>query len=233
MQQMETVKDVLAAISKLENKENIKGKERYGINIETCFGLSVPQIRALAKEIGKNHKLAIALWKTDIHEARHIAAMIADPKEVTEKLMEQWVKDFNSWDIVDGCCSSLFRKTPYAYAKAMEWCERKEEYVRRSGFSMMATLAVHDKKEADAKFEQFFHYIYKFSDDERNFVRKSVNWSLRQIGKRNERLCKKAIKLAKEIRLKEDKASKWIATDALRELEKYLDEGKISNVGTK
>ena len=230
---METVEDVLAAIRKLENRENIKGKERYGINVETAFGLSVPQIRALAKKIGKNHKLAMALWKTNIHEARHIATMIADPKEVTEKLMEQWVKDFNSWDIVDGCCSSLFRKTSFAYSKAMEWCERKEEYVRRAGFSLMATLAVHDKKEKDAKFEQFFPYIYKFSNDERNFVRKAVNWSLRQIGKRNDRLCKKAIKLANEIKLKEDKASKWIAADALRELEKYLDEGKISNVGTK
>ena len=228
---MNTTEEVIKSIRKLENQANIEGKARFGIKVDYCFGLSVPQIRLIAKKVGKNHTLALALWNTKFHEARQIASMIADPNEITEKLMEQWAKDFNSWDIVDGCCSSLFRKTPFAYSKAKEWCGRKEEFVRRAGFSMMAALAVHDKKAEDAEFEQFFPYIYKYSDDERNFVKKAVNWALRQIGKRNERLCKKSIKLAKEIKLKDDASSKWIANDALRELEKYLLEGKIKNIG--
>lgn len=230
---MKTVQEVLTALHSQANKANIEGKKHFGINTDHSLGLTVPQIRALAKKAGTNHALALALWKTKIHEARHIAAMIADPDKVNEKMMEQWVRDFNSWDIVDGCCSSLFRKTPIAYTKAVEWCERKEEYVRRAGFSLMAFLAVHDKREADAKFEQFFPYIYKYSNDNRNFVKKAVNWSLRQIGKRNERLCKKAIKVSKQMRMKDDASSKWIAADALRELEKYLEEGRIKNVGVK
>jgi 3-methyladenine DNA glycosylase AlkD len=157
--------------------------------------------------------------------------MIADPNQVTDKLMEQWVKDFNSWDIVDGTCSSLFRKTPFAYRKAMQWSKRKKEFEKRAGFAMMAQLAVHDKNAEDEKFEQFFPYIKAESGDERNFVRKAINWALRQIGKRNERLCKKAIAVAKEIQKKGDTASRWIAADALRELEKYQREGKIKEVG--
>ena len=147
--------------------------------------------------------------------------------------MESWATDFNSWDIVDGCISSLFRKTPFAYTKAMEWCKRKEEFIRRAGFSMMAMLAVHDKNVSDKEFEQFFSYIYNYSNDERNFVKKAVNWALRQIGKRNERLCKKAILLVKKIKLKEDSSSRWVAANALQELESYLAEGKIKNVGRK
>ena len=228
---MKTVKEVMEVLQREGRIENIEGQKRFGINTGTSLGLSVPQIRSLAKKSGTNHALALELWKTNVHEAQHLAAMIADPKLVTEKLMESWIADCNSWDIVDGCCSSLFRKTPFAYDKALNWCHRKEEFIRRTGFSMMATLAVHDKKARDKDFEQFFPYIYKYSDDDRNFVKKAVNWALRQIGKRNERLCKKAILLAKKIKLKGDSSSRWIATDALRELESYLSEGKIKSVG--
>jgi 3-methyladenine DNA glycosylase AlkD len=190
-------------------------------------------MRAIAKRIGKNHALAIRLWKTKIHEAKHIASMIADPEQVDEKLMEDWMRGFNSWDIVDGCCSSLFRKLPVAYEKAIKWSRREKEYEKRAGFTMMAMLAVHDKKAADKKFEQFLPILIRESADDRNFVRKAVNWALRQIGKRNERLCKKAIKAAQEIFSKGDASSKWIASDALRELEKYQKEGKIKDIGTK
>jgi 3-methyladenine DNA glycosylase AlkD len=173
----------------------------------------------------------LQLWKTKIHEARHIAAMTAEPEKVTEKLMEQWLKDFNSWDIVDDCCLTLFDKTPFAWKKAIEWTSRDKEFEKRAAFSMMAILAVHDKKAEDSRFEKFFPYIIRHSDDERNFVRKAVNWALRQIGKRNKHLCKKAITVAKEIRKKDDASSRWIAADALRELEKYMKEGKIKKLG--
>jgi 3-methyladenine DNA glycosylase AlkD len=230
---MKTIEEVIKEMKKLSSSKTIASQERFAIGSVNNIGMTVPQMRAVAKKIGKNHPLALLLWKTKIHEARHIAAMIADPIQVTEKLMEQWLRDFNSWDIVDGCCSGLFDKTEIAFEKAVEWSKREKEFEKRAGFTMMATLAVHDKKSEDKKFEQFFPLIIKASGDERNFVKKAVNWALRQIGKRNERLCKKAIKVAKEIHSKGDSSSRWIATDALRELEKYLKEGRIKNVGVK
>jgi len=225
--------DVLSELKKLSSPKALAAQEYFGVAVENRLGLTTPQMRSIAKKIGTNHPLALQLWKTKIHEARHVATMIADPDQTTEKLMEQWLKDFNSWDIVDDCCSSLFRKTPLAYAKAMEWTSREKEFEKRAGFTMMAQLAVHDKKAGDHLMEQFFEHIIRESSDQRNFVRKAVNWALRQIGKRNERLCKKSIAVAKKIRQKNDPASKWIAADALRELEKYLKEGKIKKVGMK
>jgi 3-methyladenine DNA glycosylase AlkD len=230
---MQTVEEVLDEIKKLSTDKGKAAQAYLGIKGIDNYGLTTPQMRAIAKKIGRNHELALQLWETGVHEARHIAASIADPKETTEKLMEVWVKDFNSWDIVDDCCLTLFDKTPYAWKKAVEWTKRKHEFEKRAGFSMMAILAVHDKKAADEKFEKFLPYIIKESADERNFVRKAVNWALRQIGKRNKSLCNKSIAAAKQIYKKGDSSSKWIATDALRELEKYKKEGKIKSLGTK
>jgi 3-methyladenine DNA glycosylase AlkD len=187
-------------------------------------------MRTIAKSIGTNHDLALKLWKEDIHEAKHIAIMIADPFKVDEKLMEKWCSEFYSWDLVDNG-ATLFAKTPEAWKKAVEWTGRKGEFEKRTGFSLMAILAVHDKQAEDVKFEKFFPLIFLHSDDERNFVKKAVNWALRQIGKRNKRLCRKAIQLAKDIHKKNDPASRWIASGVLRELEKYLEEGKIKNIG--
>ncbi|MEP7170535.1 MAG: DNA alkylation repair protein, partial [Bacteroidota bacterium] len=156
-----------------------------------------------------------------------------DPKMVNEKLAEQLLKDFNSWDIVDNCCGTLFSKTPFAFDKAIQWTKNKTEFQKRAGFVLMAELAIHNKTAEDKKYEKFFPHIIRESHDERNFVRKAVNWALRQIGKRNKRLCDKAIKVAKEIYAKDDASSRWIASDALRELEKYKKEGKIRNIGVK
>nr|AIA17400.1 DNA alkylation repair enzyme [uncultured bacterium] len=230
---MNTTDEVLKEMKKISSPKALAAQERFAIRSVNNIGMTTPQMRVLAKRIGKNHRLALELWKTKIHEARHIATMIADPRQTTEKLMEEWLRDLNSWDIVDGCCSSLFRKTPVAFEKAVEWSRREKEFEKRAGFTMMAMLAVHDKKAEDKKYEAFLLYIKKESSDERNFVKKAINWALRQIGKRNERLCRKAIAVAKEIYRKGDMSSRWIATDALRELEKYREEGKIKNVGTK
>lgn len=230
---MSTVKQVIKELKLLANPKALETLAYFGISGVNSLGLSVPQMRKLAKEIGINHPLALKLWKTKIHEAQHIATMIADPKLVTEKLMEQWLKDLNSWDLVDGTCSNVFRKTPWAYEKVKEWSTRKREFEKRAAFSLICYLAVHDKKEADKPFEDFLEIIKRESSDERNFVKKAINWALRQIGKRNLLLCKKAIKTSKEIYAKGDSSSRWIATDALRELEKYQREGKIKSVGSK
>lgn len=200
------------------NQVNVEGMARFGINTEKAFGISMPKIRSLAKIIGKNHELALQLWMTKIHEAMILAALIDDYKKVSEKQMDIWVKDFDSWDVCDQCCMNLFDKTEFASQKAMEWSGKKDEFVKRAGFAMMASMAVHYKKHEDEFFEKFFPYLKKGAADERNFVKKAVNWALRQIGKRNELLRKKAILLSEEILLLESKAATWIAKDAIKEL---------------
>ena len=213
------VTDVLNDLKAKSDPENIEGMKRYGIRFKEAYGVRVPELRTYAKKIKRNHELALELWATEIHDARLLATMIDDPKQVTESQMEEWVGDFDSWDKCDLCCSNLFDKTAMAYEKAHEWSQRDEEFVKRAGFVLMATLSVHDKKAADGKFTEFFPLIEKHSDDERNFVKKAVNWALRQIGKRNLLLNQEAILLAKKIREQDSKSAKWIAADALRELE--------------
>jgi 3-methyladenine DNA glycosylase AlkD len=229
---MDTVEKIINELKNLSSHKGKSTQQYFGIDTSRSFGLTTPQMRMIAKKIGKNHLLAMQLWKTGHHEAKHIAIFIADPKMVTEKVAERLLKDFNSWDTVDNCCGTLFTKTPFAFEKAIEWTKNKTEFQKRAGFVMMAELAIHNKTAEDKKYEKFFPYLVAESHDERNFVRKAVNWALRQIGKRNERLCKKAIKVAKEIYAKGDASSRWIASDALRELEKYKKEGKIRNIGS-
>jgi 3-methyladenine DNA glycosylase AlkD len=228
---MNSVGQILKELKKLASPEAKAAQEYFGITGTKNYGLRTPQMRKFAKQIGTNHSLALQLWKSEIHEARHVAIFIADAEEVTEKMMEQWMKDFNAWDIVDNCCGTLFDRTPFAFEKAMQWTKRKKEFEKRAGFVLMAELAVHDKNSPDKMFEQFFPYLIAESNDDRNFVKKAINWALRQIGKRNERLCRKAISIAKEIQKKNDPASRWIAADALRELEKYQREGRIKKIG--
>jgi 3-methyladenine DNA glycosylase AlkD len=200
------------------NEEAVKGMERFGINVKNTYGVPIPELRNIAKEVGRNHQLAQSLWSSEVHEARLLATIIEDPQMVTEEQMERWVKEIDSWDICDACCGNLFDKTPFAYRKAVDWSSRKEEFVKRAGFVLMAELAVHDKKASDEKFLEFLPLIKKESTDERNFVRKAVNWALRQIGKRNSNLNEACVKTAKEIQKINSKSAKWIASDALIEL---------------
>ena len=165
-----------------------------------------------------NHNLAQELWASGIHEARILACMIDDPEMVNEEQIERWVKDFDSWDVCDQCCSNLFDKTEFAYQKAVEWSKRNEEFVKRAGFVLMACLAVHDKKAKDKEFLRFLPIIKRESADNRNFVKKAVNWALRQIGKRNLNLNREAIEAAAEIQKMDSRSAKWIASDAIREL---------------
>jgi 3-methyladenine DNA glycosylase AlkD len=191
---------------------------RFGISSKNILGVPIPAIRRVARDIGQNHKLALDLWRTGVHEARILAAFVDNPDQVTESQMESWVDDFDSWDICDQCCGGLFDKTRFAYAKAVEWSDRREEFVRRAGFALMAELAVHDKDAPDSAFEHFFGPIESGSTDQRNFVKKAVNWALRQIGKRNSKLNKEAIKLAERIQRIDSPSARWIASDAVREL---------------
>ena len=211
--------EIIKKLKSLTNPENVAGMARFGINPENTLGVSMPALRNMAKEIGKDHKLAEKLWSSGIHEGRILACLIDDPQFVTEGQMERWVKDFDSWDVCDQCCGRLLDKTERSYQKALEWSSRREEFVKRAGFVMMASLAVHDKKAEDDLFEQFLPIIGRESTDERNFVKKAVNWALRQIGKRNKRLNTLAIKTSREIQKIDSKSARWIASDALRELQ--------------
>jgi 3-methyladenine DNA glycosylase AlkD len=209
---------IIQTLESLRNPEAVAGMARYGINPERTFGVSIPNLRKIAREAGKNHALAQMLWDSGIHEARILASMIAVPDELTDDQMESWVKDFDSWDVCDQCCNNLFRKTRIAHQKAMEWSARKEEFVKRAGFTLMACLAVHDKIAPDEVFLQYLPVIEREPSDNRNYVKKAVNWALRQIGKRNPLLNKAAIQTAEQIAQMDSKSAKWVAADALREL---------------
>jgi 3-methyladenine DNA glycosylase AlkD len=210
---------VMAGLKAKADPSQKEGMARYGIATDTALGgITLPTIRAMAKGIGKDHQLALALWSTGVHEARLLAPMIDDPALVTEEQAEAWVGDFRSWDVCDQCCSNLLDKTPFAYPKVVEWTYREEEFVKRAGFVLMATLAVHDKKAPDRTFLEMLPIIEEGAADERNFVKKAVNWALRQIGKRNLALNAAAVEAAERIAEQESRAARWVANDALREL---------------
>jgi 3-methyladenine DNA glycosylase AlkD len=222
--------EIIQKIKSLANPENVAGMARFGINPTNTYGVSIPALRKMARETGKNHELALKLWSSGIHEARLLACFIDRPDMVTGEQMESWVRDFDSWDVCDQCCSNLFDRTPLAYEKALEWCEREEEFVRRAGFVLMAALSVHDKKASDEDFLRFLPWIKKQATDERNFVKKAVNWALRQIGKRNINLNKAAIETAQEIKQIESRSARWIATDTIRELTSDAVQNKLAGV---
>lgn len=209
---------VLRRLKALSNPKAVEGMARFGINPKNTLGVSIPHIRKIAKDVGRNHELARELWASGIHEARILAGMVDDPEQVTEHQMEEWVKDLDSWDVCDNVCGSLFDKTPLAYRKAVQWSRRKEEFVKRAGFVLMAYLAVHDKKAEDKMFAEFLPIIRSEFADDRNFVKKAVNWALRQIGKRNLNLNKMAVQTARQIQKMDSRAARWIASDALGEL---------------
>ena len=222
--------DIIERLKTMSDPEAVKGMARFGINPVNTYGVSVPNLRRIAREVGKDRALAQRLWTSGIHEARIIAGMIDVPEMVTDVQMESWVKDFDSWDVCDQCCSNLFDKTKFAHQKAVEWSKREEEFVKRAGFTLMATLAVHDKKAADEEFLKFLPVIKDGSVDNRNFVKKAVNWALRQIGKRNHNLNEMAIKVAEEIQQINSKSARWIASDAIRELTSEAIQNRLNKV---
>ena len=218
MNKSNSIDSVIKRLKSLSSPEAVKGMARFGINPKMTLGVSIPHLRLTAKEIGRNHKLALDLWETGIHDARILAGMIDEPDKVSGKQIEEWVSEFDSWDVCDQVCMNLFKRLPIAYKKAIEWSSRSEEFVKRAGFALMAVLTVGDKKAKDEKFVKFLPYIIRESTDGRNYVKKAVNWALRQIGKRNLNLNRIAIKAGEEIYNIDSRSAKWIASDALREL---------------
>jgi len=221
--------EIIKKLKSLANPKNVEGMARFGIDTRTALGISIYTLRDIAKEIPKNHELALKLWASGIHEARHLASQVDEPDKVTEKQFDSWVTDFNSWDICDQVCSNLFDQTPFAYKKVFEYSGQKEEFVKRTAFTLIACLSVHNKELKDPDFEKFFPLISKEAVDERNYVKKAVNWALRQIGKRNKNLNKKAIAVAKEISKIDSKSAKWIASDALRELQNEKIQSRLAS----
>ena len=216
---METVEEVMQELQSKAKAENIEGMARFAIVGEQRMGVSVPDMRKIAKSVGKNHQLALELWDTGVPEGMIVAGMIAEADKLTEEQMEDWVVDINSWDICDQVCMNLFEKSPLAEKKIFEWSLREEEFVKRTSFALIACLAWHDKQAGDERFVSYFPLIVAGSTDERNFVKKAVNWALRNIGKRNPNLNREAIKIAQQIQEIDSKSARWIASNARRELE--------------
>ena len=196
----------------------LAGMARFGIVGELRLGLSVPAMRGIARTLGRDHALAQALWDTAIPDARIVASMVADPAQLTARQMDAWVKGFAAWDVCDQTCLNAFCKSPLAWRKVQAWATRKDEFVRRAAFALLATLAVHDKAADDAAFVAALTLVEAAADDDRNFVKKAVNWALRNIGKRNRALRQAAIAAALRIQQQGSKSARWIAADALREL---------------
>ena len=210
--------DILERLKSLSDAKAVEGMAKYGITPGKAYGVSIPGLRRIAREGGKDHGLAQRLWESDIRETQILASMIDEPETVTEDQMESWVKEFDYWEICDQCCMNLFEKTKFAYRKAAKWSSNDREFIKRAGFVLMARLAVGDRKADDREFIKFLPIIKRESTDNRNFVKKAVNWALRQIGKRNLALNEMAIKTANEIQQMDSTSARWIASDALREL---------------
>src|SRR5215471_9678793 len=213
-----TCRRCLAELRRQGSRKNVKGMARFGIRARKLYGVAKPKLDALAARVGKNHRLALLLWDSGVHDARILAGIIDEPKLVTAAQMDRWVRDFDNWDVSDGACCHLFAHTGLAWRHALKWSLRSHEFQKRAGFALMAYLAVHDKKASDHQFAALLPVIRREAHDRRNFVRKAVNWALRQIGKRNRKLHRAAIREAERLRGMDCPIARWIAADALREL---------------
>ncbi len=226
------VEEVLARLEAWRDPHAAAGMARYGIKSDVVYGVSIPRLRSLAREIERDHALALELWEIAGRETRILASMTAEPSKVDDRLMEDWVLDFDCWEVCDQVCMNIFEKTPLAFSKAEEWSQRGEEFVKRAGFVLMARLAVSDKAAGDAAFERFFPLIRRGAEDERNMVKKAVNWALRQIGKRNEALNRRAIGEAEALRELDSRSARWVASDALRELGSEAVQARLHKKGS-
>ena len=211
---------VMAELRSHANPRNVAGMQRFGIRpaTEVLGGPNLPELRRMGKRLGPDQALAEDLWRSGVHEARLLAVFVADPASFTRERAEAWVAGIDSWDLCDGFCSSLVDRTPFAHQAARDWAGRDEEFVKRAGFALMAALAVHDRAAPDEAFGAFLPLVEREATDRRNFVRKAVNWALRQIGKRNAALNAEAIACAERILAEHPRTGRWVANDALREL---------------
>ena len=217
---MQTIEQIISKLKTLGNKDKVIFKEqKFGIKSKNCLGIYQSDLSNLAKQIGKNNQLAVALFDTGIYEAKILCSKLYNPKDLTEMVLEKWVKTFDNWEICDSFCMALTAKSKFAIPKAIEWTNRKNEFEKRAGFTTIAAFCMANKNAENKIFEQFFPIIEREATDERIYVKKAVNWALRNIGKRNIDLNKEAIKTANRIYRLDNKTAKWIAKDALKELE--------------
>ena len=228
---MTTVTEVMEKLTAQADPDQLEGMSRYGITTEKRLGVTVPQMRVIAKQTGKDHQLALALWETGIAEAMIVAAMVDVPAEVTEAQMEAWVVSFNSWDVCDQVCMNLFEKTPLAWDKIRDWSQREEEYVKRAAYALIACLAWHDKGASDGKFIALLPLIKSGASDERNYVKKAVSWALRNIGKRNSNLNAVALQSAQDLKEMDLKPARWIGLDAVRDLTSDATRRRLGRMG--
>jgi 3-methyladenine DNA glycosylase AlkD len=227
------VAEIVRRFESLSDPDAVAGMARFGIRAEKVYGIRIPALRKLAKEIGKDHELALELWRDGSREARILAAMVDDPARVTEEQLDSWVADLDNWEDCDQCCMNLFDKTTFAVRKCFEWSSRKETFVKRAGFALMARLAWTARDLTNNQIELLFLPIVEQSVDGRNDVKKAISWALRQIGKRNRALNRKAIGIAQQIREKDSKAARWIAGDVLRELQSEAVQKRLAKQGAR
>lgn len=214
------VSNILKSLHDLKNEDHAKSLEYFGIQAGHVLGIRLPQLRKLAKEIGKDNVIASALWKESMHECKLLATLIAEPKTFSSELAEEWVADLYSWDVCDQLCCNLLWKTSYAWQLPDRWSSDAREFVRRAGIVMIAQLCIHQKKASDEDLRPLLTHLETYATDERNFVKKAVNWALREIGKRKPGLYQEVIDLCAELSNKNSKSARWIAADAIRELKK-------------
>lgn len=212
------VQSALRWLKRHATKHTLDGMARYGLPSDNALGVSVADIRLLGKQLGRNHELAAALWKTGCYEARMLTSFVGEPGRITSAQMDRWCRDFDNWGICDTLSFHLFDRTPFAWKKAVQWSASPHEFVKRAGFALMASLVVHDKAAPGPRFLAFLPLIEQGAQDERNFVKKGVNWALRCIGKRDPALNRAAIAVAKRLALSKEASCRWVGKDALREL---------------
>lgn len=225
---MSSVESTLAQLKRSATQKTLKGMARYAIPSDRAFGVSMTDLKRIAKGIGRDHALAAALWKTGWYEARMLATLIDDPAKVTVAQMNAWSRDFDSWAICDTACFALFDRTPHAWGRIAAWSGKREEFVKRGAFALLASVALHDKKCADAPFVDSLRLIERAADDERNFVKKGVSWALRSIGHRNRVLHEASVALAHELAGSEDSTRRWVGKDVLRDLSRPLVLKRVS-----
>ncbi len=215
---MATCEEILAKLKAKARPDQLAGMARYGIKTENRLGIQMPELRKLAKEIGKDHGLSMQLWQTGVEDARILASMVAEPEKLTSQQMDKMVSDVDSWDVGDQVSMNLFEKTSLAWQKVMEWSQQEEEFVKRTAYGLIACLAWHSKTASDQQFMDVFPIIAHGAQDSRKSIQKAVSWALRNIGKRNENLNQRAVILARQIHETATKPAKWVGSDVLREL---------------
>jgi 3-methyladenine DNA glycosylase AlkD len=214
----EQVESALAALEKMSTRRDRDNLKRFGITAGRAFGVSMANVQALAKRLGRSHELAAALWDTGWYEARLLTSFVDEPARVTPGQMDRWCRDFDNWGICDTVCFHLFDRTPHAWKKVEQWHDKRAEFVKRAAFVLLASLALHDKRAPDTRFVEGLAFIEAAGSDERNFVKKGVSWALRLIGRRNQALNIQAVGVARQLAASPDPAARWVGKGAVKEL---------------